>query len=201
MIYRSMYAAYRKDDTPVLDLHHPDVTHLAVSCYEKQIFVYIESRDPDLVPEDAIEGELVPFPNGALYFRMTEVFHYSTPWSEEHWSRGEGERRPFVRVNYLNPECTASYVFYHYQFQEENPGMVDKYGVLYMFGNLLVLYHELPFTPEEKPHAPSLSTHNTPVGKEAWDDMIEQHFIPWEDEALRNHPNGPWLEIKTEIFR
>lgn len=201
MIYRMMYTAYCKGEVAVTDLHCPHVTHLAVNTYQNQVFIYIESKEKDLDPAQVVDGDFIPFPDGRRFFRMTEVFHYSAPKSEAHWERkNKREKTPYVRINYLQPEKTASYFFYHYQFQEENPGQYDKYGILFLFGNMLVLYHEKPFTTETDPLLPGLSTHNTPVGKEAWDDMIERHFIPWEEAMVPKLDDGPWLPIPSLIF-
>lgn len=199
MIYRFMYTAYCDGATSVADLRHPAVEHLCVTAYENQIFLYIEATEPSVDPAEIVAGKFKPFPDGSYFFRMTEVFHYSKPFSDEHWKRRNLGKKPWVRINYLKPEMTSSYFFYHYQFQEENPGMVDKYGILFLYGNMLVLYHEYPFEEETLSYKGSLDTHNTPVGKEAWDDMIERHFIPWEDDAINNDPNGPWLALSVLI--
>lgn len=201
MVYRFMFTAYTDAPSSVRDLSLPAVTHLCVTAYGKQIFAYIEATEPAIDPARVIAGDFLPYPDGKIFFRMQEVFHYSKPFSEEHWVRTVPDKKPWVRVNYLKPEMTASYFFWHYQFQEENPGVFDKYGILFLYGNLLVLYHEKPIEPERLKYEGSFQTHNTPVGKEAWDDMIERHFIPWDDEKIRNDPDGPWLEIDTLIFR
>ena len=201
MIYRFMFTAYCADAPALQDLHHPAVTHLCVTSYEHLIFMYVESTESDIDPEAVLAVNATPYPDGKRFFRLSEVFHYSKPLSEEHWKRSISGKRPWVRVNYLRPEMTSSYFFYHYQFQEENPGVFDKYGILFLYGNLLVLYHETPIEPETVKYEGALSTHNTPVGKENWDDMIEAHFIPWGDPAIDEHPDGPWLPIDTLIFR
>ncbi len=201
MIYRFMYTAFCDGAPNVTDLREPSVTHLCVTAYENQIFLYIESTSESIDPSKVIAARLKPYPDGSYFFRMTEVFHYSKPFSEEHWKRKDPTKKPWVRINYLVPEKTASYFFYHYQFQEENPGMVDKYGILFLYGNMLVLYHETPFEEETLSYKGSLDTHNTPVGKEAWDDMIERHFIPWEDDSINNDPDGPWLALSVLIYK
>ncbi|MBT3602078.1 MAG: hypothetical protein HOE48_03170 [Candidatus Latescibacteria bacterium] len=37
---------------------------------------------------------------------------------------------PYGRVIRLRPEKVSSYIFYHYQLQEEHPGRGDKYGLI-----------------------------------------------------------------------
>lgn len=196
MIYRFMYTAFLASDE-VWEKSHPDLRTLSLSRHGKQVFLYLETVTPDVRPEDVVTANAIPFPDGRLWFRMIDVFHYSRPLSEEHWKRKQANKTPWIRINYLKPEKTASYIFYHYQFQEENPGMYDKYGMLFLYDNLLVHYLELPEEKETEKYPGGLTTHNTPVGKEAWDDMIERHFIPWEDERIQNDPKGPWLGIEN----
>ena len=199
MIYRYMYTGFTSSDRAE-DLRHPSVKSLSLSRYGNQLFLYLEATE-EVAPEAALSADMIPYPDGALWFRMLDVFHYSRPFSEEEWKRKEQNKTPWIRINYLVPEKTASYIFYHYQFQEENPGAYDKYGIVYLYGNLLVHYLECPLEKETLLYEGALKTHNTPVGKEAWDDMIEKHFIPWEDEKIQNDPNGPWLAIENVTYR
>ena len=100
--------------TDVTDLRHPSVTHLCVTAHKNQIFLYIEATEPSVDPAAIVAGKFKAFPDGSNFFRMAEVFHYSKPFSEEHWKRKDLNKKPWVRINYLKPEMTSSYFFYHY---------------------------------------------------------------------------------------
>ncbi|THF76278.1 hypothetical protein E6C55_19470 [Cohnella fermenti] len=108
---------------------------------------------------------------------MTDIFHYQRPVSREHWQRRNPERTPFGRMAVLKPEEIASYVYYHYQYQEERPGDGDKYGIIGLHENVLFFYSELPATVEPAPYEGKLKTKLRP---DDWQAVMDPHFVLWE---------------------
>jgi hypothetical protein len=109
---------------------------------------------------------------------MMDIFHFSRPQNVEHWRRNSLVETPFARVIRLRPEMVSSYIFYHYQLQEERPGMGDKYGLITLHEDLLFFYQERPRITEEAPSAPTLQTQNTPSN---WQELMTLHFALWND--------------------
>ena len=160
------------------------------------LFIYYETIDEVIPPDQlfgSLESELLPWP-GMEYERyfipMIEIFHYNKPLNNEHWERKQKEFAPYVRIAYIKPDMMASYIYYHFQFQEEKPGGGDKYGIIGMHENLLCFYMEKPFTIEEPSYKGALKTHNTP---ENWKGAMIPHFIGWTDA-----PPGQELWKETE---
>ena len=84
-------------------------------------------------------------------------------------------KRAYAKVNRLKAEMVSSYIFYHYQYQEEKPGDWAKYASIYLHENLMFFYLEDPDSPETPPYTGRLDTSNTP-GK--WTELMNQHFLP-----------------------
>ena len=81
----------------------------------------------------------------------------------------------------------SSYIFYHYQLQEEKQCSGDKYSSIYLLGNLLAMYHEFPIEEEKEKYNGKLKTNNTPIN---WHEIMSQHFLSWDDF------DGEWREVK-----
>lgn len=115
-------------------------------------------------------------PEHRLFVPMADIFHYQRPANKEHWRR-KSASESFGRVARLKPDKVSSYVFYHYQYQEEKPGDGDKYGIIGLHGNLLFFYAERPSTVEAPPYEGALNTRNT---SEDWGAVMQPHFIEWQ---------------------
>lgn len=124
---------------------------------------------------------------------MTDIFHYQAPVSEQHWVRTNDHSVPYGRIARLKPEEVSSYVYYHYQYQEERPGDGDKFGIIGMHENLLFFYSELPATLEPAPYEGKL---NTSLRPDDWAAVMEPHFMKWE-----GAPYGQeiWRELKLVL--
>lgn len=186
MVYRFMYQGYA--DGPVKPKEDAGAEQIALAENDGTVFLYYESVIPDLPPEKAAAGKMKPFPDGSHWQRMPEIFHYSKPLSQEHWRRKISGKKPEFRMNYVLPDKVASYIYYHYQYQEEIPGDGDKYGAIFISGNMLMMYLEYPSEPETEKYAGGLNTHNTPY--EQWGEIMNAHFQPWENGKKE------WREIK-----
>lgn len=124
-----------------------------------------------------------------LFVPMADIFHYQRPIGEEHWRR-IGNTESYGRIARLKPDRISSYVFYHYQYQEEKPGDGDKYGIIGLNENLLFFYAERPSTVELAPYEGTLTTRNTP---EDWGAVMQPHFIEWPD---KQENEKIWLNLK-----
>lgn len=155
--------------------------------WESHIFMYYECINESIAPEQLIhdaEQYFEPYPgetandSGARCFMpMYDIFHYNQPRDEAHWRRTK-TCRPFAQIVRIKPEKVSSYIYYHYQLQEEHPGCGDKYGIIGIDRNLLFYYQEDPKTREEAWYKGSLATSNSP--REQWQVLMEQHFLEWD---------------------
>lgn len=156
---------------------------------ERELYIYIESCCKEILPKDLFLGSeefLVPWPDGEeKYFsQITEIFHFNEPQSVEHWKRKHKGGTTFGSVAKIKRELASRYIYYHYQFQEENPGAGDKYGRIFLYDDIAFYYGEEPMYREEPLHKGALSTKNTPQGEE-WQNIMGEHFI-WWDKTLEN---------------
>ena len=150
---------------------HPDCTvflktsQFSLFSFEDKWFVYFESQTPFSTPTG--------------WRRMFDIYHTSMPKSTEHWRRKRSDTVPRLGINYLKPDKVSSYVFYHYQMQEEkNNQPRDKYNIIFLDGDMIVFYGEEPCEKDELPYHNSLNTQNTPWDE--WQDFMIGHFKPWE---------------------
>lgn len=164
----------------------------AAFAWNRNVFLYGECLGARPEPERFVPdiGELLedwPGEDGKRkWVPMIDVFHFNEPASLEHWKRKEPVLRRVGRIAHLKPEMMASYIYYHYQLQEEQAFHGPKYEIIAMHENLLFGYQEFPAV-VEKPVVPKrLSTSGTPVN---WNDSrMDLHFQPWEDGHLYFKP-------------
>lgn len=172
MIYRSMYVAYTKNPEGVKLL--PDIPYYGALAFDgEQFFLYVESKEKEVDPESLVKGDFLRYPNGKSWEQATEIFHYSVPRSAEQWRRKE-QKTPFFQLNRLKKEKIASYIYYHYQYQEEYPGDGDRYGVIYLVGDQLIFYLENPTEIETEKNTGLLDTKHSPI--ETWQEIMTEHF-------------------------
>ena len=187
MITRYIFTGYHETEH-ITPKNNPEISHLSVFTYGEKMFMYFESENPSVVPETVIDSGLKAFPDGTLWMRMPDVFHYAKPLSKEHWERKEAVKEPMMRLMYLKDDMVGSYVFYHQQYKEVYPGDGDKYGIIGLLGNMLAFYCELPCEHDSEATG-RLSTTNSPFT--TWGEVMEQHFRiePGETE-------GTWKQMK-----
>jgi len=163
---------------------------MTVGCFKwkSSLFLYCECirnrLDPDwLLPELAPYLEEWPGQDEPRkWVPMIDVFHFNEPASAVHWLRKEHVERRVGRVAHLKPEMAASYIYYHYQLQEERAFHGPKYEIIAMHENLLFGYQEFPAIVEPPVVPGKLETKGTP---ENWSDSrMDLHFQPWEDGHL-----------------
>lgn len=159
------------------------VDHFSLFTSGSQLYVYYECLEEPVLPESllaAADGRLATWPGekpGRRWAPMMDIFHYQHPVSLRHWQRKNDCGEPYGRLALLKPDMVASYVYYHYQYQEEKPGDGDKYGIIGLHENVLFFYAEQPTTLEPAPYEGKLSTSLRP---ERWAEVMEPHFIKWE---------------------
>lgn len=160
--------------------------------WNRQLFLYYECIGRDIHPDEMF-GSMAPmlenWPGQAVkrqWIPMVDVFHFNEPVSFEHWIRKQPVERRAGRVAHLKPEMMASYIYYHFQLQEERAFLGDKYEIIAMHENLLFGYQEFPKVIEEPAAPRKLNTSGTP---ENWSDSrMDLHFQAWEDGHLYFKP-------------
>lgn len=179
MIYRFMFVGYT-DDPSRIKIREGLDCYVALSVNTGKVFMYVETRQETVDPELLADGEMIPYPNGKKWDMANEIFHYSRPVSDEQWHRKIEYKKPHVMVNYLKPDKVSSYIYYHYQYQEEYPGDGDRYGIIYLHGQQIIFYLEDPVEVETEEISGSLTTMNTP--KTQWSELMNMHFVDrWRD--------------------
>lgn len=189
-----------------LGLAPGDLLTISLFRWEAHFLLYWESIAQALTPETifgALPDLLESWPGGAnlqpptarSFVPMMDIFHCLAPESVEHWRRKQPIERIWGRVARLKPEMVSSYIFYHYQLQEEQPGSFDKYGIISLHENLIFFYQELPAIVEEPRWVGKLTTSHTPPN---WHEVMFPHFHLWEDA-----PAGQeiWREVELVFHK
>lgn len=178
MIYRHMYVGYPQGELKLLpsDVYH----NVSLFKFREMAFLYFESDAKEACPETLCSENLKPFPDGSLWFAMPDIFHYAAPQSDEHWERKNKDYKPTLKINRLHHDKISSYIFYHFQLQEERPRPTKiKYSSIYIFGNYIVMYFEKPDEIDELDYPGILNTQNSP--NSIWAQLMDEHFLGWED--------------------
>jgi hypothetical protein len=155
---------------------------VSVFQWQRHSFVYWESVGQPLTPADLfgpVAEHLEAWPGmdePRTFIPLMDIFHGLEPESRAHWQRRHPVERIQGRITRLQPHMVSSYIFYHYQLQEEQPGSHDKYWLIGIHENLLFFYQELPPVPEPRPG--KLTTANTP---DDWQAGMFPHFLLWDD--------------------
>ena len=164
-----------------------DLEHLTTLCLfarERDLFIYAECADPIWTPERLLESAaelLEPWPGAEKprrWIPMMDIFHYQRCVAVERWQRREPPVNRWGRVVRLRPEKVSSYIFYHYQMQEEESKNDSIFGTIGIHENLLFFYTEEPNFVTGPFYRRVLETHNTPRD---WAGTMEPHFAPWPD--------------------
>lgn len=174
MIYRFMFKGYPNSEKYTIK-NTTNFFNPSVFTFDDMMFLYVEAKEPVINPDDVIDADMKKYPDGKSWEEMSEIFHYSLPQSDEDWMRKQ-KKTPNLRINYVRPGKISSYIYYHFQYQEEFPCDGDKYGIIFHSGNLLTLYTESPCEYQE-PYKGLLSTQNSPRDDD-WKELMETHFQP-----------------------
>ncbi len=139
MIYRYMFLGYfTKKDIAVSEA----AFYSSISYYRDMVLVYLETKE-NTVPYDLVSGSLKSFPDGRKLMPMLNVFQYSPSDDEAQWQRTEGTS-PVFWIAKLKRERTTTYIFYHYKMVHEGCRATNKYGIIFYYDDILVMYREEP---------------------------------------------------------
>lgn len=152
----------------------------------RNLFFYYECAGETLEPGAVFPG-LEPYLCGwpgeeepRYFLPMTELYHSYAPDGEEQaaWRR-QTPVEPVAMMSRMVPEKLASYIFYHFQRQEEQPASEGRHLSIWGDGATALLYDELPELPVAHPRAGLLAPrHHTP---ENWREIMLPHFRLFED--------------------
>lgn len=196
LIYRGIWSpgqqeaglqALKEDGTSRRLVQEGRLMTAAAFSWRDSVFLYYECLDGVLDPLE-VAGAATPYlidwageSKPRKWIPMVDVFHFNEPEGYEHWLRKEPVERRVGRVAHLKREMMASYIYYHYQLQEERGFLGPKYEIIAMHENLLFGYQEFPNVIEEPVVPGRLSTKGTP---ENWQDSrMDLHFQPWDDDG------------------
>ena len=161
----------------------------------QNLYLYYEITEGDISPTELFDESnrmLVCWPGDEderYWIRMADIYHANVPKDPEHWKRGSDNSRS-GRLNRLQYDKLASYIFYHYQFQEERLGQSKMPRMIIgIHENLIFLQTEFPVGKMEPGAEPGLETHNTPM--DSWQSLMNQHFMKWPEEISEQY----WREI------
>lgn len=164
-------------------LNSGEVTTASVFQSGASFYLYWESVQHAIEP-DTLFGEVLQhlqsWPGEAaprLFVPMMDIFHGMPALNVAQWQRRQPIQRVQGRLAMLRPEQVSSYIFYHYQLQEERPGSFDKYGLISIHENVLFYYQELPAVVELPTPVGKLRTANTP---DNWQEVMLPHFSLWD---------------------
>lgn len=114
-----------------------------------------------------------------LAIPMIDVFHDGNPDNAESWRGSHPINTERVgSIARLKSEMVSSYVYYHYQKQEESPNSFNQTYLIGLQGRLLFSYHELPARVSSNKHQGLLTTKNSP---DNWHEVMYPHFDLWEE--------------------
>lgn len=157
---------------------------VALFRFAREFFAYWESIAQPVTP-DALFGDCAATleawpgaPTPRSFVPMLDIYHCQTPADVEHWRRRSPIARVSGRLARLNPDWASSYIFYHYQFQEERPGSIDKYALIGLHETVIFFYQEFPAVVEPPRIPGKLTTTHTP---DQWHEVMFPHFHRWED--------------------
>jgi hypothetical protein len=113
-----------------------------------------------------------------LAIPMIDVFHDGMPEITESWRGSHPVDERVGSIARLKPEMVSSYVYYHYQKQEESPNSFNQTYMIGLQGRLLFSYQELPARTSAVKRQGILTTKNSP---ENWHELMYPHFDLWEE--------------------
>ena len=156
---------------------------LRIYQFGNQMGVYLESERQisNLNLPKSISDLLFAWP-GQIQIRksvpMMDIFHDGIPRTDAVWRASDIPRKSIGSIIYLRPEKYCSYVFYHFQLQEEGLRKFNKYYLIGAHENCLFSYQEVPAEIDNSNIGSILTTNNSP---ENWAELMGQHFQPWQE--------------------
>lgn len=181
-----MYCGY--NNSGVEFLKNENIITASCAFHDDMVFLYYESFG-EVFPEAVVMADMKPFPDNKYWVRMADVFHYTTPENETLWERKIQNKKTSFELNLLNYDKISSYIYHHYLHQEGNQFGYDRYCAIFLYKNILVMYHETPYELIEEKEIEGKENIPCP---ENWNQIMKPHF---EGE------NNKWKVLKcTYIF-
>lgn len=173
---------------------------LSIFKYKRHFFLYYECTGEEILPDELFkqpEKVLLPW-QGEEYERfwvpMMDVYHCAEPVSRDFWKRRGHIKCGNAKIVRLKPEMVSSYIYYHYQYQEEKPGDFAKYAAIYLYENIILMYTEQDDEPSVTPYKGKLDSNTTP---ENWHELMLKHFAPFDEKAVPVY--NSWMNIETVV--
>lgn len=177
MIYKHMCCGYKISGKLHFKSDERIITASAAN-FEDMTFLYFETKDENMTAEEVVSGDLKAFPDSSKWFEMNEIFHYFTPHDDSEWIRKEKNKKSWFKINKLNKDKVASYIYYHYDHQESNQYDTDKFISIFIYGNYIVMYGE---TPTELISWEEIKGRRYEPENPRWGEIMNEHFKAWED--------------------
>ncbi|MCY9695891.1 hypothetical protein [Paenibacillus alginolyticus] len=127
-----------------------------------------------------------------LAIPMIDVFHDGLPENTDFWNGSRSVEERVGSIARLKPDKVSSYIYYHYQKQEESPDSFNSTYLIGSIGRLLFSYHELPSRVSTRKRQGLLATKHSP---DNWHEVMLPHFELWEEA-----PEGQRLWRKMECL-
>ena len=149
---------------------------------DKQIFLYYESKVPfeinDYLPEISNFVEMWPGQKELRPYVPMTLYYQSTPMETvPDWKEARIGHKPYISISRMKIEKLESYIFYHYQLQEEKPGDNGRYLAIWGNEEWCILYgREGIDSKYNAEYKGKLDTANTPKN---WRDTMLPHFYEW----------------------
>lgn len=201
-VHRYMYRGLLKNDKielqPLLDkqkanLQQKKADGLLLTCalfvHERNLFLYYETVDQVLQPSEVLPNlnnylQQWPADDKETYWSsMADIYHSSVPIDVTHWRRSEPVKKRVGRLGRPWPDHVASYIYYHYQLQEERPANMrtGKYTLI-GFAQPFIFFYGEEGSPADTVLVPQkLKTRNTPANWDLWQSIMRPHFKPWPE--------------------
>lgn len=157
---------------------------VSVFKWDRNIFLYYESVEDEVTPLELlglVQMYLEEWPGECkkrYWIPMVDIYHCVDGEAVKSFRNGAPIQKTMANIARFKPEMLSSYIFYHYQYQEEKPGDFSKWCAIYLHENLAIIYGEDPDSPAPMPEKRTLYTSNTPPN---WGEVMYLHFEPWED--------------------
>lgn len=188
-----------KEENVTAELANKDATSfMRIYNFGQQLFTYLESDSLLITPPISAEiNDLLeswPSSEGSSkWVEMLDIFHDAMPRTGSEW-RTLGDRRKSIgSIIYLRPEKYASYIYYHFQLQEEGLKKFNKYFIIGAHENCLFSYYEMPAIVDSWNADRILNSNNSP---DNWAELMGEHFRPWS-EGL--NIEDPW-KVMREVY-
>ena len=92
-----------------------------------------------------------------------------------------------MKVNYLERDKIASYIYYHVEHQNDNQFDCDKFFSIFIYDNMIIIYKELP---EETITWEDIRGRNHHDERPDWEELMNEHFRAWPDGTKGWHDIG-----------